>query len=76
MARMSAGKPRPVDTLRVGADVGGTFTDLLALDDRGRIWFHKVPSSPPNYEQTVLKGVEDLLRDAEQAYPEAVILAK
>ena len=64
---MNGGESRPPDTLRIGADVGGTFTDVLAIDGSGRVWFHKVPSSPPAYEQAVLKGVEDLLCGADQA---------
>jgi len=49
-------------TVRIGADVGGTFTDLVLIDDNGSVWTHKVPSSPPNYEQAVLDGMEHLLR--------------
>ena len=30
----------------VGVDVGGTFTDLVAVSDDGRIIAHKVPSTP------------------------------
>jgi len=69
---MSEDELKPAETLRVGADVGGTFTDVIAIDDSGRVRFHKVPSSPPSYELAVLKGVEDLLRSAEQACAEAV----
>jgi N-methylhydantoinase A/oxoprolinase/acetone carboxylase beta subunit len=47
--------------IRVGADVGGTFTDLMMADDAGRVWAHKVPSTPPHFEQAVLKGIEHLL---------------
>lgn len=47
--------------IRIGADVGGTFTDLMMADDRGRVWAHKVPSTPPHFEQAVLKGVAHLL---------------
>ena len=33
--------------LRIGLDVGGTFTDLALVDEpTGRISFHKVPSTP------------------------------
>ena len=32
--------------MRVGIEVGGTFTDLLCLDEAGRTQFVKVPSVP------------------------------
>lgn len=33
---------------RVGIDTGGTFTDLVAVDDDGRSYVAKVPSDPDN----------------------------
>ena len=50
-----------LDSIRIGADVGGTFTDLIALDGSGRAWTHKLPSSPPNFEQAVLNAIRVLL---------------
>ena len=41
---------------RIGADVGGTFTDVVAIDAAGRVWTHKVPSTPPDFEQAVLEA--------------------
>ena len=32
--------------IRVGIDTGGTFTDLVAVDDEGRSFLAKVPSEP------------------------------
>ena len=32
--------------MRVGIEVGGTFTDLVAIDGCGRILVAKVPSTP------------------------------
>ncbi len=46
--------------LKISADVGGTFTDLMMADDRGHIWAHKVPSTPPHFEKAVLTGIEYL----------------
>ena len=34
--------------VRVGVDVGGTFTDLVAADGAGRTWSCKVPTTPAN----------------------------
>ena len=49
---------RPV---RIGADVGGTFTDVLLLDSTGKIWTQKVPSTPPDFEQAALQGIRRTL---------------
>jgi N-methylhydantoinase A len=46
--------------VRVGIDTGGTFTDLVAVDDDGRSFFAKVPSTPDN----PVAAVEDALRRA------------
>jgi len=42
---------------RVGADVGGTFTDVLALDGEGRVRIAKVLSTPPAYDRAVVQAV-------------------
>jgi len=34
---------------RVGADIGGTFTDVAYVDADGRLAVHKVPSTPPDF---------------------------
>jgi N-methylhydantoinase A len=44
---------------RLGVDVGGTFTDLLLLDDAtGGFWRHKTPSTPHDSSEGILNGVE------------------
>ena len=43
----------------VGVDVGGTFTDLIALDDAtGAVKIAKVPSTPENQAFGVLSAIE------------------
>ncbi len=43
---------------RLGVDVGGTFTDLLLLDDAsGDFWRHKTPSTPHDSSVGILTGV-------------------
>ena len=49
------------NTMRIGADVGGTFTDVVLIDASGNIWTHKVPSTPPDFERAVLNAIEHLL---------------
>jgi len=41
---------------RIGVDVGGTFTDLVFLDDKGNVCVHKVPSTPSDPSQATIKG--------------------
>lgn len=49
---------------RVSVDVGGTFTDLVALDEvTGEIINIKTPSVPKNPEQGVLNAVKVFLRE-------------
>ena len=43
---------------RVGVDVGGTFTDLVAVDDFGKATLAKVPSTPEDPSVGVLDGLE------------------
>ena len=44
---------------RLGVDVGGTFTDLVALSD-GTLVTAKVPSTPRDQSEGVMNAVEDL----------------
>jgi N-methylhydantoinase A len=42
----------------VGVDVGGTFTDLVAIDqDDGRLMISKVPSTPPTFVEGVMNAL-------------------
>ena len=50
--------------VRIGADVGGTFTDVVLIDGGGRVHTHKAPSTPPDYERGVLDAVAHLLETA------------
>jgi N-methylhydantoinase A len=50
---------------RLGVDVGGTFTDLLLLDDAtGGFWRHKTPSTPHDSSEGILNGVNALCAQA------------
>lgn len=46
---------------RVGIDIGGTFTDLVALADDGRLIRHKVSSTPRAPEDGLLDALRALL---------------
>lgn len=44
--------------VRIGVDVGGTFTDLVVLGaDTGDVFTLKVPSTPDDPSQAVLNAV-------------------
>jgi N-methylhydantoinase A len=47
---------------RLGIDVGGTFTDVVAVDDAGRVSLAKAPSTPRDPAVGVLDGLAKLAR--------------
>src|SRR5947207_429597 len=49
-------------SLRVGADVGGTFTDVILVDDYGQVSVTKILSTPPIYDRAVVDAVSQLVR--------------
>jgi N-methylhydantoinase A len=48
-----------IEPARIGVDVGGTFTDLVA-DLGGRILVAKVPSTPPDFEHGVAHALREV----------------
>ena len=51
---------------RLGVDVGGTFTDLLLIDEAsGRTWTAKVPSTPEDSAMGVLNGVRRICEQSQ-----------
>src|ERR1700730_6341293 len=48
--------------LSIGIDVGGTFTDLVAIDVAGRTVFAKSLSTPQDQSIGVMAGLEELAR--------------
>jgi len=50
---------------RIGVDVGGTFTDLILVDqETGRVTVDKVPSTPDDPARGVVEGVRGLSQKA------------
>ena len=50
---------------RLGFDIGGTFTDLLLVDERtGAIVQEKVPTTPPAFWKGAITGIEQLVEKA------------
>ncbi len=48
-------------TLRIGIDIGGTFTDLVAIAADGRVLTHKTASTPQDYGEGIIDGLRSLL---------------
>lgn len=40
--------------MRVATDIGGTFTDLVYVDNEGKFGYTKSPTTPPNFEEGVI----------------------
>ncbi len=52
-------------TLRVGIDIGGTFTDFVLMNDSDQtIAIHKRLTTPEDPSISVLEGLFELLADA------------
>ena len=48
--------------LRIGIDIGGTFTDLVAITGDGQVITRKTASTPHDYGEGIVNGLSDLLR--------------
>lgn len=56
---------------RIGIDVGGTFTDVVLIDDGpGRIWFTKVATTPQDPARGALEGIRKIVSQAGADYDE------
>src|SRR5499426_2890290 len=49
--------------MRVGVDIGGTFTDIVFLDDEGRIHTKKVSSSVDDYARAIVDGLREVFEE-------------
>src|SRR6266705_5215182 len=52
-----------LSAIRLGIDIGGTFTDLAALDEDGKSWRVKVPTTPSDPSSGALQTVKDFLKE-------------
>ncbi|MBS7701100.1 MULTISPECIES: hydantoinase/oxoprolinase family protein [unclassified Chelatococcus] len=64
--------------LRIGVDIGGTFTDFAIWKDEGDgyvdIGSHKAPTSRPNFADAVKQGVQDLVARYGVAYDSPILV--
>ena len=47
--------------MHIGVDIGGTFTDIVALDARGRLTLAKVPSTPKDLLEGIAAATSKVL---------------
>ncbi|HEX9757345.1 MAG TPA: hydantoinase/oxoprolinase family protein [Nitrospiria bacterium] len=52
--------------IRIGIDTGGTFTDIIVLKGN-KLTVHKIPSTPENPSQAILKGIKEIPKNSKQA---------
>jgi N-methylhydantoinase A len=57
----------PMKSSKVGVDTGGTFTDFVWLDGRGRLHLRKQIGTPADPSEAIVRGFEGLELPAETA---------
>ncbi len=50
--------------MRIGIDIGGTFTDIVCVRPDGSLLVRKVPSTPDDYSRSVLECLPGLFAEA------------
>jgi N-methylhydantoinase A len=60
----------------IGIDVGGTFTDLVAIDEAGITAFAKSPSTPSDQSIGVMAGLEELARRLRLSRPQMLAVTE
>ena len=60
--------------IRVGVDIGGTFTDFVFLTPDGRLQKRKVSSTPEDYAEAIVAGILDVL-DGKNTFIDEVVHA-
>ena len=48
---------------RIGVDIGGTFTDIVLLDEHGNVVSRKISSSVENYALAIVEGLESVFAE-------------
>ena len=62
---------------KIGADVGGTFTDLVLFEENSQeIKVHKVPTVPQNQADGIYSGTSELITENQISPTEVVYLAQ
>lgn len=53
---------------RVGVDIGGTFTDIVLLNEKGRLFTKKVSSSVGDYARAIVEGIGQVFKEHDLSY--------
>ena len=56
--------------MRIGIDVGGTFTDVVLVDDEGRFYYTKATTTHYDLAEGVLNGLADILQMSGKSFCE------
>jgi N-methylhydantoinase A/oxoprolinase/acetone carboxylase beta subunit len=59
----------------IGLDVGGTHTDVVLIGQGGLIQQTKVPTDPEKLFESILSGLESVIRDIDTASVERIVLS-
>ena len=47
---------------RIGIDIGGTFTDIVFMDENGQVLTKKISSSVENYAEAIVEGLAQVFK--------------
>ena len=47
---------------RIGVDIGGTFTDIVLMDETGSVLTKKISSSVENYARAIVEGLDEVFK--------------
>lgn len=56
-----------MSAFRVGVDIGGTFTDIVFLDEDGRVQTKKISSTVDDYSRAIVEGLLQVFAEARVA---------
>ena len=57
--------------IRIGVDIGGTFTDIVMVGEGGSVFVRKVSSTPDDYGRGILQGLSEIIDDV-GAFPSQI----
>ena len=57
--------------IRIGIDIGGTFTDIVMIGLAGEVYTKKVSSTPEDYGRGILDGLSEIMLEG-KVLPEQV----